>query len=301
MRIMEKDIPAKFHDHALKILFSIIKEVIDWKYVQSLITNKIYLYSDKKKCQVLLALADGLSTMGHKFNTDDDNQIDLVQEYMSQFRFTRSLEYMKCYRNHFLVDVFGFCTDYDSILKSFKYSTDDALSAVNTMGMKMITEMTTQIESNTKSYMESLDDNPDTQEYIENMLMTEMLCKDIVRYAETLQCNYRRAVTHAVGLLFDIQSLEVMAFDSHYKQFQKKFMDEWKVLKIKEYFTKMVDVIIDTASNMAGFKCESKYELDKKTMQRIRVHYIKIHYDKDNFNLSFQLSSEAPIFITVKQ
>ena len=295
-----QDVSDRYYNTMLDILFSVIKNRINWNYIQSIINDKIFLYSDKKRCQVLLALVDGLTDLGHKFNYGYDEQVNLLHKYMTGFKFYKSFEYMKSYRKHFLVDVFGMFVDYDNMLKTHKLTPDQALSTVNIMSMETITEMTNRIEKDTKQFLGNIDSYEDMEDYKTQAIMTEMLCKQVVGLAETLQCNYKRANTNLVALLFDAQSLYLAAFSSDFAEFQVEYKDEWKLLELKKLFAETMDEMLKSLSNITKFEYVTNYGLSPETMQRVVMNTIHLPYDDENITIDVTLLYEEPIMLHMK-
>lgn len=304
-----KDITLKYKDTLVSVVYDLIKDYIEWKEVQKFFPNKLFLYSKSKKCQMLLALMDGVSNHCRKFNLDNNDQMDFLYKYLAEFRFTRSTQYMKAFRNHFLVDVFGFCQDYDRVLKAAKYSVDEALTMVNDLNTTMITTMATDLSNDINHFMQTESElrksaNYDISESYKKSLnefnMSVMLSDAIMDMADQLQCNYKRSVVNVVGLLFDIQLLSILAFDERYDNLQKD-LDEWDILEAKQRFDNVVTYIMETVINTCGLECDIKYELNKERMCREHIFYFKFAWDEeklnDKFSLDFILSIDSPIII----
>jgi hypothetical protein len=290
-----KDITTKQRNRWMDIAYSMVKDLINWKEVQRYIPNPLFLYSDKKKCQILLAIVDSTSIMGRKFNVDDQTQYEISQKYLDNFRFTRSLSYMKAYRKYFLLDTFNIIPDYDKLLSVMKYSFTDTHIAVNMANLDMISQLANKISNNANGVIIHEDDE-DAQEKLTQLYTSSIVCNALVDFSERQNCNFMRCAINLVDFLFELQSLEMFVFEDDYGRFQKQ-MDGFAKLKILKSFGKLMDAILETATGICGVPHKTTVELNKELMKTIKSHEINIVDDDYDFALDFTLAYEDPCII----
>lgn len=296
---MQKDIDVKYSDMLINSLFSMVKDVINWREVQRYVPNSLILYSDKKKCQILLALADATSIMGRKFNVDDEAQYDITEKFLDNFRVTRSLKYMKMYRKHYVLDPFNMYPNFDEILKNVKYSFDDALVSVNMGSMTMVAEMANELCEQTRGFTEMANKvEMDEQDKIEHMVLSSVICNNLSELADRQQCNFMRCASVLVGTLFDLQLLETVTFEEEYWKFQKK-IDDFDLIRLKKRFGEVMSVAVGELAGICNIPNEIEVKLNKDIMKNIKTHKLRIVNEDYGFELDFHLAYEDPIIIDV--
>jgi hypothetical protein len=289
------DIDTKKKDKMLNIAFSMIKGLINWREIQRYVPNPLFMYSDKKKCQILLAFADATSMMGRKFNTSDDEQYEISEKYLDNFRMTRSLKYMKSYRKHFLLDPFNISPNYDKLLAASKYSFTEAQMNINIASMNMIAQLATDI-SNQTGNIEISDDDEDADDKLMKLYTSSIVCYNLAELSEKQQCNFMRCALNVVDLLFELQSLEMLAFEDDYLKIQKR-MDEFYKKKLLKRFGDLISAIVEHVVGICKLKCNTKVELNKDVMKTIKSHEINIVNTDYDFELDFTLAYESPCII----
>jgi hypothetical protein len=272
-----------------------IKGLINWREIQRYVPNPLFMYSDKKKCQILLAFADATSMMGRKFNTSDDEQYEISEKYLDNFRMTRSLKYMKSYRKHFLLDPFNISPNYDKLLAASKYSFTEAQMNINIASMNMIAQLATDI-SNQTGNIEISDDDEDADDKLMKLYTSSIVCYNLAELSEKQQCNFMRCALNVVDLLFELQSLEMLAFEDDYLKIQKR-MDEFYKKKLLKRFGDLISAIVEHVVGICKLNCNTKVELNKDVMKTIKSHEINIVNTDYDFELDFTLAYESPCII----
>jgi len=303
-----RDITKRFKDNAINIIFHHIKDVLNWDEIQKFAPNKLFLYSDKKKCQLVLALMD-TSTMGLKFGMDKTEQRAFVKKYMKNLGFLRSLQYIQAYREFHLVNIFNLLPDYDDLLRQVKYSTKDAIEIANLINLEFAKNISQELVNDTNeacnmamySPHDVIDDQSDeSEEYKENManiIAMTITADSLADAVERLQCNYARCHSNLESILFDLQSLNIIAFDPRYKRFQKN-MDEWKLLSIKKFIANINNAIMDEIQKASRVEYNDKFSLNKELKIREHIHNFDI-FDDNGFHLEFEFSYEDPMIINM--
>ena len=295
-----KDITEKHANAVIDVLYNVIKKRINWKAMQEYIPNKSFFYSEKKKCQIILAFSDAVSDSGYKFSFTEQQQWLAVNKYMKQFDFFRSVDYMKAYRNHFLVDIFGlFTTDYDDILKKCKFSMEDALSSVKVLEMNLIKNMAEELSKETMARKEFYPDEDDEEEFQQFIAEMSFKCASVESVAAMMQCNSKRASSNLVGTLFDMQSLAFAAFDPALTKIQN-IMDEWELVELKHQYAEMLSMCMKNLSEYSKLEYAESHEFDATTMRRNKVFDMQLIDENDKtFNIEFTIYVEDPMMIKI--
>lgn len=304
-----RDITKRFKDNAINIIFNHIKDVLNWDEIQKFVPNKLFLYSDKKKCQLILALMDA-STMGLKFGMDKTEQRAFVKKYMKNLGFLRSLQYIQAYREFHLVNIFNLFPDYDDLLRQVKYSTNDAIEIVNLVNLEFAKNISQELVNDTNNACniamnspygniddDQLDEYEDYKENMANIIAMTITADSLAEAVERLQCNYARCHSNLESILFDLQSLNLIAFDPRYKRFQKD-MDEWKLLSIKKFIANINNAILDEIQKASKVDYSDKFDINKELMIREHIHNFDI-FDDNGFHLEFEFSYEDPMIINM--
>lgn len=295
-----KDISESFYDKMVGIFYDNIKELIDWDQVESFLPRRLKWYSKKKRCQVLLALQDAVSLYGGKFNHDETQMVYNVVSYMGNFRPTRSLLYMKSYRNHYLIDVFGlFILSYDDILKKSKYSHEAALSYVLNFEAKVMTDVADTFKDDSKRYLDLYKDTDEVDEDYQIALQDVMeACQEMMELAEIFKTNNLRAHSRLFSLIYDLQGMYSLAIAPKCKAFQdhSKYT-EFTIEKKKNYLGEILSVIMEAISSTVECKYVVGTRLDSSTQKVFKHHTIFVNDDSGEPH-SASILYENPCIIT---
>lgn len=302
-----KDIDGKYADRILMITYDMIRRLIDWKVVQKYFPDPLLLYSHKKRCQMLLAIADTTSCLGYKFNASDNSQFIISMQYFKNYRFSKSYKYMKACRLNFLLDPFNIYPNFDTVLKAANNSFENTLTSVNISSMTLISEMANNLSERTKDLMEyddvSIEDEEDideagitAEEKFENIVMSSIECQNLTELANRQHCNFMRCRSNFIRLIFDIQSMMSLAFDDGYNDLQVK-LDEFEKKNIIKRCGNVIDAIVREICNAADVECETKSEFDQEYMKIMKTHAIHVKDPRYDFEFEFDLAYEDPIII----
>lgn len=292
-----KDISEKIYDKMLDIFFDNIKDLINWKSVEIYLPNKIKWYSKRKRCHIILALHDALSNCGAKFNKDADAMTISTMNFLYNFRPTRSVMYMKAYRNHYLVDVFGiFTVAYDQILKKSKYSHEDALQYVLNSEVRILQEVSDGFKMDSKRYMDLYDEFDIN--YNEAMLDIMDAGNEILELVDAFKLNRMRSIYTSFALVIDLQSLYTVAVSDSFKLFQDhskydQFSIEKKKKNLGELLSTIIDIMPDISDNIHAFTPQCQY--DRISEKAFKTHDVVIETEDEAYRL--RLSYENPCIL----
>ena len=278
----QKDLTEAFYDKMMSILFDYIKDFIDWKEVGKVLPRNIIWYTTKQRCQIILAIADAFSFYGRKFRMIDTNsRVDILSEYIYNFRPTRCASYMKAYRKSFLIDIFGVFlgASYDKILKHAKFSYDDSLQMIKTYVSDLIIKSVGDIESDTKTFLKEAKDETDYKLRSETIMS---VCTKLEEVTSLFSTNCKRIDTQLAFLLFDIQSLYNVAFDPSYEFLQNKKYDEFEMKKKQKCAGDIISAIMKTIHDIVESAYKSETVFDTKAKAFLKVHKIAILEDNDD-------------------
>lgn len=298
---MYTDITTRYKETVIDVLYNLLKPAINWTSIQALVPSKLFLYSNKKKCQLLLALAD-CTTMATRFNDfDQPRQTATLKRTMKQIGFLRSLEYIKAFRKFNLLNLFDAIPDFDTILKQTKYSIDDSVAFTYDITIEVITEMANNSEKLVHECIEKLPDHPvadkdELEGYFRTSATIGLLTQQLSDIAERLNCNHARTKSNFISALFDIESLIMVAFDPHYINFQSD-MNEWDKLYLKKHVSTVVERVMKDIQDMTKVEFEESFRMNKEYNIREHVYNFNILDEDNNIHIEFEFSNEDPLII----
>ena len=295
--VKAKDLTESFYDSMMSILFKYIKDLINWDQVQNYIPKNLMWYSSKKKCQLLLAMADANSYYCAKYNSNDDVAASMREAiyYLNNFRPTRSVMYMKAYRKQYLVDIFDvFCHRYDNVLKTAKYSHEEALSIIKMHEADLLMAVANNIKDDYKNIIES---STTEEEFIDNNKFVIDLCEELQAFTNLFSQNCKRISTNVIFTLFDIQSLYNMAFDPAFKTFQTDKYNEFELVKMKKIVGEIITAIMQAIHGIIESAYVSESKFDKQTQNAIKIHRLAIPEENDDI-YEIRISCYDPMIIT---
>lgn len=301
-----KDLTESFYDKMINILYSYIKDCIDWKKISDIAPRKIHWYTGKKRCQLLLAITDTKSPYTAKYIGDDisvaqamSHSIYCTQSYIDNFRPTRSLMYMKAFRKSYMVDIFGMCTcNYDNILKHADYSHDKALAVVKSSGADMLIQTANQLKAECRT--NQLNPTAENFETVieQNELIIDM-CNELTQVTNLFSLNCKRVTSNVLFTMFDIQSLYNIAFDPAFSALQRSDIDGFEIARRQKIAGEIISAIVDAIhSNVVStYKVETEY--DKEYQCAMKVHRLAIPIEEDESTLyEVRISHADPLIIS---
>lgn len=293
----QRDLTESFYDTMINLLFKYIKDLINWDRIQSFVPRKLIWYNDKKKCQLLLAMADVNSLYSTKYYSKEDDVAASIRDsiyYLDNFRPSRSVMYMKAYRKQYLVDIFDvFAQTYDKVLRSAKYSHEVALSVIKEHEADLLMAAANSLKNN---YQVIIDSSATEEEYLNNNQFIMDLCEELQSFTNLFSFNCKRASSIVISMLFDIQALYDIAFNPTYKTFQNDKYDEFEIIKKKKLIGEIITSIMKTVHDVIESAYTSESKFDKESQSVIKIHKLAIP-EEDNDRLELTIECCDPMII----
>ena len=290
------DICDKTYYDLLNEVFLNIKDLINWDIVASTMHKKLNLYSDKKKCQSLLALVDSTCAYGLKFNATAPSRTDILTTYFNNFGLLYPLNYFKAYRQHYLIDIFGLFVDrYTELLRKANYSMVATSEMVKAYESQMLVELVSDISEESKIVLDNVNSEDEYNEVAEKIIEA---CDDVTLISTVYSCNCKRTASNLLQLLFDIQELEFIAFNDRYQYFRHIVKDEFKLIHKKKQFSNLISTLLSKLTDKLNIKYDSSTIYDKYDKRTVKIHNVYVA-DPINTNEVYQfvLKHDDPIII----